>query len=95
MNEFYRSQANLVPTVSLLVAMIGVAAKSPVVPTHEGESSGLRHYTHQYYVSPDQVCTEQSDIGALRRFAESLLAKNEDSPQSVVDAINDRFWELI
>ena len=32
---------------------------------------------------------------ALRNFARNLLAETEDSPQAVVEVLNQHFWELV
>ena len=99
--EFYRSQTDLIPTVSLVLAasLVGLnpiarAAKNPVDGS-PGIQPPMAHYAYAYYGQPDQMADQASQTAALRQFAESLLKDTEDSPQVVVEILNRNFWDLV
>src|SRR5438046_6934846 len=46
-----------------------------------------------YY--PVDYTNEGTQLAILERFAKRLVAETIEPPQAAVDAINDRFWDLI
>jgi hypothetical protein len=100
-SEFYRSQTDLVPTFSLLLAvsLVGLNAATPPSPatvetaTSASPPCGLVRYS--YYGSPERTLGAAEQADSLRRFAENLLALSEDSPQIAVDLLNRHFWDLV
>jgi len=99
--EFYRSQTDLLPTFSLVLAVSLVAlnstASAAMNPPNSapGIQTPTAHYAHAYYGRPDQLADKAEQIAALRRFAEALLKETEDSPQAVVEILNRHFWDLV
>ena len=99
--EFYRSQTNLLPTFSLVLAVSLVGLNSTpcaalnLVNGAPGIQPPTAHYAHAYYGRPDQIADQRGEIAALRRFAEGLLKQTEDSPQAVVEILNRHFWDLV
>ena len=99
--EFYRSQTDLLPTFSLVLAVSLVAlnstASAAMNPPNRapGIQTPTAHYAHAYYGRPDQMADKAEQIAALRRFAEALLKETEDSPQAVVEILNRHFWDLV
>lgn len=99
--EFYRSQTDLIPTVSLVLAvsLVGLNSTSPstVGPAEDvaGFQPPMSHYVHTYYGRPSHVVDQAGQIAALRKFAEGLLKETEDSPQGVVEMVNRHFWDLV
>ena len=98
--EFYRSQTDLLPTFSLVLAVSLVALNSTAsaVMNPPNRAPGIpptAHYAHAYYGRPDQMADKAEQIAALRRFAEALLKETEDSPQAVVEILNRHFWDLV
>jgi hypothetical protein len=49
--------------------------------------------TAAYRTSP--LLDERAQLRILEQFAERLVTRTITSPQVAIDAINDRFWELI
>ena len=99
--EFYRPQSEFLPTFSLMLAAAFVGLNSPQrvainsVSGVVGVQPPMSYYAHAYYGRPDQM-TDQSEQGAaLRQFAEGLLKETEDSPQGVVEILNQHFWDLV
>jgi hypothetical protein len=99
--EFYRSQTDLPPTFSLVLAASLVALNSTANVAMNrpngapGSQPPMAHYEHAYYGRPDQMADKTEQIAALRRFAETLLKETEDSPQAVVEILNRHFWDLV
>lgn len=97
--EFYRSQTNSLPTFSLVLAASLIGLNSVVPSTeapHESGKCALPASAQFAYYGPAEQYTETGEqVRALRRFAEDLLAKTEDSPQEVVDILNQHFWDVV
>jgi hypothetical protein len=100
--EFYRSQTELLPTFSLVLAvsLAGLnstarIAVNPVNRTLGTVRSATAPYAHTYYGHPEQVADQAEQMEALRRFTEGLLNETEDTPQAVVEILNRHFWELV
>jgi len=99
--EFYRSQSEFLPTFSLMVAVslagLNSAVRSHLTPVnnltgHVQSTTG--YYGHYYYGLPEVI--DQSDqVQTMQRFAENLLKETEDTPQAVVDILNQHFWDLV
>lgn len=99
--EFYRSQTDLLPTFSLVLAasLVGLNSTAPAAMNRVNGAAGIQpptaHYAHAYYGRPDQLADQADQGAALRQFAESLLKETEDSPQAVVEILNRHFWDLV
>ena len=46
-----------------------------------------------YY--PADFTNDRTQLAILERFAARLATETVETPQAAVDAINDRFWDLI
>ena len=44
---------------------------------------------------PVEYTDERTQLAILEQFATRLVAETVDTPQAALDAINDRFWDLI
>ena len=99
--EFYRSQTDLIPTFSLVLAVSLVGLNSNLRETTDaangvaGIQPPMSRYSHIYYERSYQTVDQAEQIAALRKFAEGLLKETEDSPQGVVDIVNRHFWDLV
>jgi hypothetical protein len=91
--DYYRSQANLVPTFSLVLAVslggLNMAIRPEIASTPI--ASFMKGSANIYYHPLERANGEE----ALRRFAKSLFSKTEDSPQEIVDLVNKHFWDLV
>jgi len=43
----------------------------------------------------DDYTNERTQLAILERFATRLVTETVETPQAALDAINDRFWDLI
>ena len=99
--EFYRSQTDLIPTFSLVVAasLVGLnpSALLSVIPVcgRVGIEPSMARYAHAFYGRPHEVGDQSAQLAALRQFAEGLLKQTEDSPQGVFEIVNQHFWDLV
>lgn len=99
--EFYRSQTELVPTFSLVLAvsLAGLNAVTRPLPASAGHGTSgctLPSLVGYGYYEPAERASETSEqLAALRRFAQNLLEQTEDSPQAVVEVLNRHFWDLV
>lgn len=99
--EFYRSQTDLIPTFSLVLAVSLVGLNSTSRPADNpvdgvaGIQPPMSRYAHVYYGCPEQLADQAGQIAAWRQFAEGLLKETEDSPQGVVEILNQHFWDLV
>jgi hypothetical protein len=98
-NEFYCSQGNFVPTatLSLLLALTALNANaSNQAGMSQEPGPVLNRYANPYYISQEvAVMDDESQIEVIRRFAQNLLEKTEDTPQVIIDALNRQFWDLL
>ena len=44
---------------------------------------------------PADYTNERTQLAILERFATQLVSETVETPQAALDAINDRFWDLI
>jgi len=98
--EFYRSQTGSRPTFSFLVAVsfagLNAVAQPPAPPGHRvSERTPPPLALHAYYEPAETTLALPGQSDALRRFAESLIAGMEDSPQAVIETLNRHFWDLV
>ncbi|MDA1273482.1 MAG: hypothetical protein O2960_05455 [Verrucomicrobia bacterium] len=100
--EFYRSQTDLIPTFSLVLAAASLVSLNSTGRTTINPVNGAPgiqpptvHYSHAYYGQPGKTTDHAEQGAALQQFAESLLKKTEESPQAVVDLLNRHFWDLV
>ena len=98
--EFYRSQSDLLPTFSLVLTAAFVGLNAPhraINPVNgvAGAQPPMSHFAYAYYGRPNEVASQPAQGAALRQFAEELLKETEDSPQGVVDILNQLFWDLV
>lgn len=94
--KFYRSQTDMLPTFSplLAVSMAGVGT----IVRHNGKNETLppaSRYTHTYYIPSEHIGDHDQQMESLRQFAENLLKQTEENPQAVVEVLNRHFWELV
>ena len=99
--DFYRSQTDLIPTFSLVLAvsLVGLNSNPREATDAANGVAGIQppmsRYSHIYYEQSHQAGDQPEQIAALRQFAEDLLKETEDSPQGVVDLVNRHFWDLV
>jgi hypothetical protein len=99
--EFYRSPTEVLPTFSLVLAVSLLSLHTPRLAAPDAASNiGAAEYLpacveYTYYEVPPAVQEPVEQAGALKRFAENLLEETEDSPQEVVNALNQHFWDLV
>jgi hypothetical protein len=99
--EFYRSPTEVLPTFSLVLAasLLGLNATTLASPDGISCAGTGGHLPasvrYAYYETAPAIKEPAEQAEALMRFAENLLAKTEDSPQEVVDALNRHFWDLV
>ena len=99
--EFYRSHTELLPTFSLVLAVSlaglnSVARHLAANSSHNTNDGTLPALARHAYYEPAARRSEAADQrAALQRFAENLLAETEDSPQAVVEVLNEHFWDLV
>jgi len=99
--EFYRSQTELVPTFSLLIAVslagLCIGARAFQVNAAQGaiRSTLPASARHSYYGPAERTPDAAEQAAALGRFAAGLVAATEDNPQAVVEILNRHFWDLV
>jgi hypothetical protein len=96
--EFYRSPTEVLPTFSLVLAVSLLSLQKPRLDA----VSNIRPCEHlpacveyTYYEAAAAVQDPEKQAEALKLFAENLLKETEDSPQEVVDVLNQHFWDLV
>jgi hypothetical protein len=88
-------------TFSLFLAasLAGLSATAPPAPDdYSGYLSGDSAWwsvSHAFYRPASVDGEPPQEPETLQQFAERLLKDTEDSPQEVVDALNQRFWSLV
>lgn len=99
--EFYRPTTPLLATFSMAFA-VGLGAQHAerdrdVMPptTYIVTSPEWVNATAGFYSAASGPLDEAAQIAALESFGSKLLDDAVEPPQSVVDLLNERFWDLV
>ena len=99
--EFYRSRSGAATNVSLVLAaslagtVTGDADRPAATAAQPGCTVYLTPYQHSYYHPGGQMRALERGDAVLRELVERLIRVTEDTPQSIVDIVNDHFWDMV
>ena len=100
--EFYKLPVQLVPTFSvvLVASLVGFTAQEPICPNITTGANAtylpsINHFALHHYMELAETVHSNQQTEVLRRFTNNLLGEMQDSPQEIVDVLNQHFWELV
>lgn len=94
---FTRTSSVSVVVAASIAIMAGAAvemSRCPQlgVPVYVQEKQFIEQ---QCYAQVSWDLSEGAQVGALRRFAERLLAETKEAPAEVSSLVTDNFWQLV
>ncbi len=99
--EFYRPTNPLLASFSMAFAVGLVASPAErdcgrMFPTpYMVTSPEWTNATAGFYSAATGSLDEAAQIAALESFGRKLLGETVEPPQTVVDLLNERFWDLV
>jgi hypothetical protein len=54
-----------------------------------------RCLNNRYYTNHQPTAEASQAVEVIRTFAESLLNQTVESPQTIINAVNEHFWDLV